>query len=221
MVPAATMRAYVTQVAVTQKENARQHMVATARAEEARVLREQTARSGGIAPTLTRIVDGKRGAAYEAVGDKGLIILEWKYLREIAAVAMRKLKARAPEQRGDYKRGLKVFAGNAEATLSAAGIPLGVQRITVVATVPYSRRLEVGKSKDGSPFVVQVPPHMVAETAAFLAKDYAGVARIRFTYEDVEGPGGTRSRPSTGNRRADRKRDVALRYPAIQVVDPR
>lgn len=221
MVPAARMRAFVTQVGVTQKENARQALVATARSEEARVIREQRARSGGIAPTLTRIVDGKRGASYEAVRENGVIILQWKYLREIAAVAMARLKARAPEVQGEYKRGLKLFVGEAETGLSAAGIPAGATMLTVVATAPYSRRLEVGKGKDGGPFVVQVAPHIVQEAATLLAQDYRGVANIRFTYEDVQGPGGSRARGTTGSRRGDRLRDVGLRFPAIRVVDPR
>jgi hypothetical protein len=221
MVPARAMKAYVTQVGVTQKDGARLALAATARSEEARVIREQTARSGGIAPTLTRIVDGRRGAAYDSVGDNGVIILQWKYLREIAAVAMRRLKARAPERSGDYKKGIKLFAGNAEATLSAVGIPAGTQNITIVATAPYSRRLEVGKDKEGGPFVVQVAPHIVAETAALMASDYRGVARIKFTYADIEGPAAASRRPSTGSRRGDRARDVALRFPAIEAVDPR
>lgn len=221
MVPARQMKAFVTHVGVAQKEGARRAHAATARSEEARVIRQQTLRSGGIAPTLTRIVDGRRGAAYDTVGDNGLIILQWRYLREIAAVSMARLKARAPERAGDYKRGIKLFVGHSEGALSAAGIPPGATMLTVVATVPYSRRLEIGKDKQGGPFVVKVAPHIVQETAGFLARDYAGVARIKFTYADIEGPAAASRRPSTGTRRGDRQRDVALRFPAIQVVDNR
>lgn len=221
MIPAARMRAFVTQVGVAQKENARQALVATARGEEARVIREQRARSGGIAPTLTRIVDGRRGANYETVRENGVIILQWKYLREIATVAMARLKARAPQIQGEYKRSIKLFVGDAEGALSASGLPAGASRVTVVATAPYSRRLEAGRDKDGGPFVVQVAPHIVQETATLLARDYAGVASIRFTYEDIEGPAAASRRGTTGSRRGDRQRDVALRYPAIRVVDPR
>lgn len=227
MLPARQMKAFVTQVGVTQKENARQALVATAHAEERRVIREQRARSGGIAPTLTRIVDGKRGAAYESVKENGLIILQWKYLREIAAVAMSRLKARAPEVRGEYKRSLRLFVGDAEGSLTAAGLPAAAQRITIVATAPYSRRLEVGKDKDGGPFVVQVAPHIVQETATLLARDYRGVANVRFVYEDIEGPAAQRARAARtraaakADRRAARKQEVAMRFPAIRVVDPR
>lgn len=214
MIPAGAMKAYVTQVGIKQKEGARQALIATARAEEARVLKEQTARTGGIAPTLTRIVDGRRGGDYDAVREGGVIILQWRYLREIAAVALRRLRERAPELSGAYKRGLVLFVGDGEAGLSAGGIPAAAQRLTVVATQPYSRRLEVGKDAAGGPFVVQVAPHIVQETAALLANDYRGVATVRFTYEDVEGPAAARGRGSSKARRA-------LRYPAIRVVDDR
>ena len=216
MVPG-RMRAYVTQVGIAQKQNARQAFIATARAEEARVIQQQTARAG-IAPGLVRIVDGVRGGQYENVRENGVIILQWKYLREIAAVTMARLKARAPQVSGEYKRSLRLFVGDAEAS---GPISPFVQRLTVVATAPYSRRLEVGKDAKGGPFVVQVAPHIVAETAQFLARDYAGVAQIRFTYEDVEGPAAASRRPSTGSRRGDRQRNVALRYPAIRIVDAR
>lgn len=221
------MKAFATHVGVVQKDGARRAMVATAYAEEARVIREQRARSGGIAPTLTRLVDGRRGAAYETVRENGVIILQWRYLREIAAVAMARLKARAPETSGDYKRGLKVFADDAEATLSARGIPESTRRVTMVATVPYARRLEIGKREGGGAFVIQVAPHIVAETAQFLARDYRGVATIRFVYEDVQGPAAGRSRAaatraaSRADRRSARAQEVAMRFPAIRVVDSR
>jgi len=221
------MRAYVQQVGVRQRENAREALIATAHAEEARVIREQRARSGGIAPTLTRIVDGRRGATYETVRENGTIILQWRYMREIAAVALAKLRARAPERTGDYKRGLMLFVGDNQAAPSAGGIPAGADVLTVVATVPYSRRLEVGKDNKGGPFVVQVAPHIVAETAQFLAQDYRGVAQIRFTYEDVAGPGAGRAREaavrgtSGQDRGAARRAATALRFPAIRVIDPR
>lgn len=226
MIPA-RMRAYVQQVGITQRENAREALVATAHAEERRVIQQQKARSGGIAPTLTRIVDGRRGASYEAVRENGLIILQWGYMREIATVALRRLRERAPERSGDYKRGLKLFVGDGEAALSAAGIPATADFITVVATAPYSRRLEIGKAKDGSPFVVQVAPHIVAETAKFLASDYRGVASIRFSYEDVQGPAAGVARSartratSRANRREARRQEVALRFPAIRIEDRR
>jgi hypothetical protein len=221
------MRAYVQQVGVTQRANAREALVATAYAEERRVIQQQKARSGGIAPTLTRIVDGKRGAGYEAVRENGVIILQWGYLREIAAMALQKLKARAPDVTGEYKRSLKLFVGDTEAGLSAGGIPATADTFTVVATAPYSRRLEMGKDKDGGPFVVQVAPHIVAETAQFLAQDYRGVATVRFVYEDVEGPGAGVAREravratSRGDRAAARRAAVAVRFPAIRVFDNR
>jgi hypothetical protein len=221
MIPIAPMKAFTTQIATRQKENGRQVMIETAKAEEARVIRQQTTRSGGIAPTLTRIVDGKRGGRYEDVKDNGVIILQWKYLREIAARAVQALKARAPVVSGEYKAGLKAFADYQEVGLSAGGIRPATQIVTVVATVPYSRRLEIGRKKGGAWFVDQVAPRMVFTTAEELKKAYSGVADVRFTYEDVAGPGGASARPSTGSRRADRIRDVALRYPSIRVVDRR
>lgn len=221
------MRAYVQQVGVRQREQAREALIATAYAEERRVIQQQRARSGGIAPTLTRIVDGKRGASYEDVRENGLIILQWRYLREIAAVALQKLRGRAPEISGEYKRSLKLFVGDTEAGLSAGGIPATADMFTVVATAPYSRRLEIGKDKDGGPFVVQVAPHIVEETAQFLAQDYRGVATVRFVYEDLAGPAARRGREravrasSRQDRREARRSAAAARFPAIRVLDNR
>lgn len=226
MVPA-RMRPFVQQVGVRQRENARMALVAIAHAEERRVIQQQRARSGGIAPTLTRIVDGRRGAAYETVRENGVIILQWGYLREIAAVVMQRLKARAPEISGEYKRGLRLFFGNQEVTGGADSIPAAARAFTVVATVPYARRLEVGRDKDGGAFVAQVQPHIVGETAQFLANDYRGVATVRFTYAGLEGPAADVARSARasatnrGERRAARRQEVAIRFPAIRITDDR
>jgi hypothetical protein len=216
MVPARNMNAFVTQVGIKQKQHVRQALIATARSEEARVIREQRARAGYV-PTLTRIVDGKRGAPYESVSENGLIILQWGYLREIAAVMMDRLRARSPQDQGDYKRGLKLFVGGSETDT----VPPNAQNLTAVATVPYARKLEVGTRKGGGPFVLQVQPHIVQETAKLLAKDYKGVATIRFDYAEFEGLQYRRATRDSSTRRARRERDTALRYPAIKVVDPR
>ena len=99
--------------------------------------------------------------------------------------------------------------------------------VTIVATAPYSRRLEMGKGKDGKPFVVQVAPHIVQETAKLVGKDYRGVATVRFSYEDIEGPAAGAARSARtratdrAGRRAARAQEVAMRFPAIRIVDPR
>jgi len=228
MVPAARMRAFVTQVGVAQKENARLALVATARGEEARVIREQRARSGGIAPTLTRIVDGRRGASYETVRANGVIILQWSYIREIVQVAVSRLKARGPEQAGDWKKSITVFAD--DAPVSPTNIPALADFIQIAPTVPYSRRLEIGEREDGKPFVISALPHLVEEAATFLRKDYAGVAVVKHSYVQFDASTGgatewraayRRTLQRESNRRRAHAQTAELRYPAIQIWNPR
>jgi hypothetical protein len=100
-------------VARMNADAARQLLVSTARAEQARVIREQTSR-GGTPPSLQTIVDNRRGARIEQVRPDGTIVLEWGYVREVAVAALAALTEAGPQDAGDWKRSLVILADNVE-----------------------------------------------------------------------------------------------------------
>lgn len=184
-----------------------------ARNEKARVLREQTQRAG-IAPTAEVIVDGKRGAPIDAATDKSLIIIEYEYLREIAAWLLDTLErgaVRGPT--GVYAKSFILLVDGNEADISA--ITHDTKSFVVANTQPYARRLEVGKTRSGSPFVVDESRYRYVDSISKAAKArYGNFAIIRHTFVTLSGA--YRLRRRQGKRR-DRQAGSEISYPGIRV----
>lgn len=164
-------------------EAARALLARTAEAERRRVLVEQTARAG-IAPTLATVVDGRRGADPASVRPDGMILLEWGYVREVATAALESLRRAGPRESGDWALTLAVLADGVE--VDAATIPHAAKLVHIVATQPYSRRLEIGKTRAGDPFVLDDDDYrLIWSTAMRFRRLYAEVARVAFTYVNL------------------------------------
>jgi hypothetical protein len=192
-------------------QDARTLLHETARAERVRVLRQQRQRAG-IEPTDIVIADTRRGAPIEAAERQ--VIIEYGYLREVAQETLRALVARSPYQSGAYARSFVLLvAGQEVDTLTA--ITHDTAEVVILNTSPYARRLEVGKRRDGGPFVVQVKPRIVEETAILARRRFANVARLSFGYFDLAN--GYALRRSAGRAKARRK-GAAIRYPGIRIT---
>ena len=178
-------------------------LIRTATEVRDRTIKEQTARAG-IAPTYQVYVDGKEGAPLSAVKHDGMILFEWDYVREIASEAVRLLRDAGPEMKGDWKRGISVFADNAEVDPTA--IPNGAKLVEILPTVVYARYLERVENFSAKGF------GLVAHIAIDLGKLYHNVARVRFSYTTFEGGGEDMAvKPRKG------KPAEPMRYPAIIV----
>ena len=164
-------------------ETARQALHRVARQEKAEVLTRQTARAG-IAPTTETIADGVRGAPIEAA--ENLIIIEYRYLREVVSAILAALQARSPKRSGRYAASFAILADGVEISGPLA-IQHDTREVVIVNTQPYARRLEIGKSQDGSPFVVQVPDRIVTNVALEARARFANFVRIRPTFLALDG----------------------------------
>jgi hypothetical protein len=56
------------------------------------------------------------------------------------------------------------------------------REVVISNPVPYARKIEIGKTRSGRPFVIQVPPRIYERAAMALRSKYRNVASIRFTY---------------------------------------
>ena len=193
-------------VAGLTEEAAKSLMVRTATAAKERVQR------GTPSPSDYRqIVDGREGAPLTAVRADGTIIFAWSYAGEVVKRIYELMVAKAPRLKGQYIRGLLVMADGRETAPTA--IPAGAAAYHVVASVPYARRLEVGKRRNGRPFVIQVPMHNVEATAIEARKLFGTLADISYTYVDLAGAHQLR-RPIRRGRRVQ----TEVRYPAIRIA---
>lgn len=153
--------------------------------EKARVIREQTARSGGTPPQLVQtLVDGKPGADVASVRPSGTVILDWHYLRESAQQAIEELLVHGPQDQGDWKKDIRLLINGSPSTVQAIGPR--TEQVVIVPGVAYSRRLEVGKDAQGGAFAVEIPIDFVQATARFLKRNYGDLAKFRFGYVTLD-----------------------------------
>lgn len=206
-------------------EAARRKLAIGARAEKRRVLAEQRARSG-VEPGVVTAVNGREGAAEETVRLPGPITYQFFYGVEVGTFLLAFLEHRSPELSGEYKRSHRLIVGGAYANVKDLG---RVEAFTVVNTVPYSRKLEVGAVD------ARVPPHIYEDARQAAQARYGRIAKFSMRYIEIAGgyvlKGNQRTRLAARNARssahragrttlssrADLRAGQPLLYPSIYV----
>jgi hypothetical protein len=182
---------------------ARSERVAAFARKEIAVADEQNRRALGTVPPKTVTVDGRQGAPLESVNpDRGTIIAEWSLVGDVLQWIFATLRARSPRLKGKYIEGHTLFADGSECD---ANNPPLASEYTFLNLVPYTRKIEIGKTKSGRDFVIQVPNRIYERTADDARSRFGNVAKIRFTY-----------RAAVGGNIARKNRDD--RVPAIVVT---
>lgn len=203
---------------------AAEQLARMAREGEARIISDQRARKG-IDPGHIEAVDGVQGRPFEEVKPGGMIVANFDYRSEIVAACFDELKARSPVVSGEYiKNHFCIIDGKGlpPLTVPTAAQVAAADRIYVTNPMHYARRLEVGLTEDGQPFVKQVDPHIFEAATEAVADVYGKSAYIWFTYIDLENAYVLkfdnarelrRRRKAYGNHRAG----SAVQYPAILI----
>jgi hypothetical protein len=165
----------------------------------------------GRVPPYTVTVDGSRGARLESVNPNGgAIIVEFELIEGLLRWIADELVKRSPVVSGDYRRGHTLFADGKEVAIGDT-IP-AAEEYTFTNTVPYARKIEVGHTKSGRAFVLQVPNRIYERTAKDARGRFGNTADIKFAFRDVAGA--YTLRHSSG-RRKGRQRGNAVSSPAI------
>lgn len=170
----------------------------------------------GRVPPKTVTVDGHEGAPLDSVKpDGGTIIVEWEIVSDVLIWIARTLEDRSPVQSGEYKRSHTLLADGVEVPVSG-NIPPANEYI-FVNTTPYARKIEMGRTKSGRAFIVQVPNHIYERTAKDARSRFGNIAKITFSMQSISGGalgrwagsamrrtgGGSRHRRQTGQKLHD------------------
>lgn len=140
----------------------------------------------GRVPPRTVTVDGRQGASLESVKPiGGVIIAEWDLISDVLVWIGQTLWDRSPRVSGDYQEGHTLFADGVE-------VPRGQQVpkaavYTFINLVPYARRIEVGKTRSGRDFVIQVPNRIYERTYKDAKGRFGNVAKISTGFESATG----------------------------------
>lgn len=134
----------------------------------------------------TVFVDGKRGAPLENVNpDRGVIVAEFDLVLDVLNWIWNRLLESSPVLSGEYKQGHKLFADGAE--ISTGGEIPDAAEYAFTNTVPYARKIEVGKTKDGRDFVIQVEPKIYDRVAREARGRFGNIAQIGYTFRGIVG----------------------------------
>jgi hypothetical protein len=103
----------------------------------------------------------------------------------------RRLWERSPVVSGEYRDNHILYADGVEVGTAAdviAGLDIPEAKVYAFAnTVPYSRKIEVGVTKDGRDFVIQVPNRIYERTGDEAGSKFAADCDIEFTMQGVVG----------------------------------
>lgn len=144
------------------------------------------ARILGRVPPRTITVDGRKNAALESVDPAhGTVITEYELVNDVLIWIGKTLVERSPRISGDYARGHTLFVDGNEVPLGGQ-IPHG-EEYAFTNQVPYSRKIEIGKTKSGRAFVMQVPNRIYERTAKDAKARFGNIAEIFFTYRGIVG----------------------------------
>lgn len=171
----------------------------------------------GRVPPRTVTVDGAQGAALTSVRPNGgVIIAEWELVADLLRWIADTLIDRSPRLKGDYIAGHTLFADGVEVPLGSE-IPHADEYV-FLNLVPYHRKIEIGKTKSGRAFVIQVPNLIYERTGRDAKAKFGNMAQIRYTYRAFDEGAIMRYRPVRSRKDRDyAARERSNRVPAIVV----
>lgn len=168
------------------------------------------AQAEGVAPTeYVKVVNGRVGASEESVEPPGPIVYAFNWLPQAATYALGYAEERSPVQSGRFKKNWFVMVNGSIAS-DLGAIPIDAE-VIVTNDEPYSRKIEVGRTESGRPFVVRVPPGIVEDTRQAVLRKFGNVIRADRRFISLAGAYSLRR--SQGRR--DRRAGHQVTYPAL------
>ena len=179
----------------------------------------------GLQPSWEAYANTPGNANLETVRLPGPIVYNYRYLADLIKFALDELRRQSPVASGTYKRSHTVYVNDQPV---GDTIPSGIKasdRIYIANPVPYARRLEIGRTRSGRSFLIQVPNRIYERVTEMTKAEGKGRAKIRMMYVDLGSHALTKDQP-TGRmtrrgwgysriQRRDRLTGAAVTSPAI------
>lgn len=128
--------------------------------------------SGEASPIYTQYMNGREGAPIDSVVAPGPALFVFSYWQPIIQFTLDYLEKRSPRKSGDYIRSHVVMVGSQvmrpDAEFSAG------EDITIVATTPYSRKIEAGHMR------MMVPSGVFQDARKAVQSQFGRVIDVRF-----------------------------------------
>jgi len=164
----------------------------------------------GRVPPHKTFVDGREGARPEDVRPGGKIVFEFDLIEDVLRWIANELVLRSPFRTGQYARSHTLFADGREIRLGEQ-IPFAME-YSFTNAVPYARKIEIGTTRAGRAFVIQVPNRIYERTARDARARFGNMAKISFTWRGVVGG----AQPAAGARGTAHNKS-GVRFPTILI----
>lgn len=173
--------------------------------------------SAGNASTIyTKFVNGREGAEEETVQVPGAIVYEFSYWGPIISFALAALEKRSPKKTGAYIKSHVVMIGS-QVISPTAEIAAG-EEVAIVATVPYSRKIEVGGMR------MSVPDGVFQDVRRLVQSQFGRAVEVRFKMITIPGGYVLKGRFRRGYKpfarrkiRPDTAAGAIMTYPSLQM----
>lgn len=173
----------------------------------ARAILDQTLAERPVRPLVEQVVDGKKGAALEAVKVPGVILFRLGVLQEVAAFALKAAFDLSPVRSGRYR--LSWLAMKADGKPHDGG-PLGPDEIVfVVNPQPYARKIQVRGAK-----LVGIAPGIADRVANAVRASFGDAIRVEVKF--IALPNAYALKRGAKGRK-DSKPGRAITYPAVML----
>jgi hypothetical protein len=144
------------------------------------------AQTEGVFPhEYTRVVNGRVGASEDAVTPPGPIVYVGSWLPQVATYALAYARERSPVQSGRFKDNWFVMVNGVVTTAFDA---IGPEDEAILTNdQPFARKIEVGRTEAGRPFVLRVPPGIVENTRQAVLRRFGNVIRAERRFISLAG----------------------------------
>jgi hypothetical protein len=210
------------------ERDAKALLIRTARTGHQRIMTDAAAK--GLTPSWEAYANRPGNSNLETVVLPGPIVYNYRYLSDLIKFALEELRRQSPVTSGEYKRSHTVYVNDAPV---GDTIPTNIKagdRIYIANPVPYARRLEIGRTRSGRSFLIQVPNRIYERVTQMTQAEGKGRAKVRMGYVDLGSHALTKNQPTgimtrrgwgySRIQRRDRLAGAAVTSPAIFFASP-
>lgn len=191
------------------ERDAKAFLIRTARNGHQKIMAD--AKGKGLAPTWEAYANTPGNKDLASVKLPGPIVYNYRYLTDVIQFALDELRRQSPVISGDYVRSHTLYVNGSPVDVIPKTLKAG-DRMFISNPVPYARKLEVGKTKAGRSFVIQVPNRIYERVTALVKTKAGGAAKVRFSYVSLAASRSLGKRKST---KADARAPAILIEPVI------
>lgn len=173
----------------------------------ARELKNDVLATARPQPDVTTIVDGRVGAAEEAVRPFGVIAYRFQYWGEILRAAIEFARSISPVDTGRYKESWFALADGK--LITDLDNPPDATEYAITNDQPYSRVIEIGKKGKGKKFRAGV--HVADKTTKAMLTRFGNSISARTMFLDLAAGGSGRAETVPWVTR----RGARVNYPAV------